>query len=93
MSRITYLPYSSDLLTSIFPSSFEVHSDLIPPLNHQRRHLFRDCLPTILGPDWPRVEIPAQVAAAFFGAVNVFLFVMPLTKPPIGADSYTSLPY
>ncbi|KIM37300.1 hypothetical protein M413DRAFT_448598 [Hebeloma cylindrosporum] len=44
-------------------------------------------------PDWPRVGIPAQAAAAFFGAVNVFLFVVPLTKPPVGADPYTSLPY
>jgi len=44
-------------------------------------------------PDWPRVGIPAQVAARFFGAVNVFLFVVPLTNPPIGADPYTSLPY
>jgi hypothetical protein len=44
-------------------------------------------------PDWPRVGIPAQAAAGFFGAVNVFLFVVPLTKPPAGADPYTSLPY
>ena len=43
-------------------------------------------------PDWPLVGIPAQAAAGFFGAVNVFLFVVPLTKPPVGADPYTSLP-
>ena len=43
--------------------------------------------------DWSRVGIPAQAAAGFFGAVNVFLFVVPLTKPPVGADPHTSLPY
>ena len=125
--------------SSIYSFSVEVHSDLIPPLNHQRRNFFRDRLsrlPTVvigwtyhdhvshrrhflyvvrLGlplphaarasdqlwaprptppyPDWPRVGIPAQTAAGFFGAVNVFLFVVPLTKPPVGADPHTSLPY
>ncbi|KAF9549605.1 hypothetical protein CPC08DRAFT_648141, partial [Agrocybe pediades] len=29
----------------------------------------------------------------FFGAVNVFLFIVPLTSPPEGAEPYESLPY
>ena len=44
-------------------------------------------------PDWPRVRPPALVAASFFGAVNVFLFVVPFIRPPAGADPYTTLPY
>ncbi|KAG6915813.1 hypothetical protein DXG01_009687 [Tephrocybe rancida] len=44
-------------------------------------------------PDWPRVGIPAQLAAAFFGAANTFLFIVPLTKPPPGGEPYHSLPY
>ncbi|KAG6853729.1 hypothetical protein C0991_001967 [Blastosporella zonata] len=44
-------------------------------------------------PDWPKVGILAQLAAAFFGAANTFLFVVPLTKPPPGAEPYVSLPY
>ncbi|KAF8193443.1 high affinity methionine permease [Pholiota molesta] len=44
-------------------------------------------------PDWPRVPLPSLLAALFFGAVNVFLFVVPLTRPPPGDAPYTSLPY
>ncbi|TFK34255.1 high affinity methionine permease [Crucibulum laeve] len=44
-------------------------------------------------PDWPRVGIFAQIAAGFFGAANVFLFIVPLTKPPAGGEPYVSLPY
>ncbi|KIK58841.1 hypothetical protein GYMLUDRAFT_45139 [Collybiopsis luxurians FD-317 M1] len=43
--------------------------------------------------DWPTVGPWALGAAAFFGAANVFLFVVPLTKPPAGAEPYVSLPY
>ncbi|KAF9483255.1 high affinity methionine permease [Pholiota conissans] len=43
--------------------------------------------------DWTRVSLPALIAAAFFGAVNVFLFVVPLTAPPPSAEPYTTMPY
>ncbi|TFK24801.1 high affinity methionine permease [Coprinopsis marcescibilis] len=44
-------------------------------------------------PDWIRPSNVALVAAAFFGAVNVFLFVVPLTPPPSVAEPYKELPY
>lgn len=44
-------------------------------------------------PDWAKVSLPAQLAAAFFGAANTFLFIVPLTKPPPGGEPYISLPY
>ncbi|KAJ3516055.1 hypothetical protein NLJ89_g1363 [Agrocybe chaxingu] len=44
-------------------------------------------------PDWPTVNLFGLIAAAFFGAVNVFLFVVPLTTPPEGAEPYVDLPY
>ncbi|KIJ25570.1 hypothetical protein M422DRAFT_33663 [Sphaerobolus stellatus SS14] len=44
-------------------------------------------------PNWPRVSLPALLAAAFFGAANVFLFIVPLIRPPPGAEPYVSLPY
>ncbi|PPQ71257.1 hypothetical protein CVT24_009511 [Panaeolus cyanescens] len=44
-------------------------------------------------PDWPRVPLFGLIAAGFFGAVNVFLFIVPLTPPPAGAEPYKSLPY
>ncbi|KAF9048972.1 high affinity methionine permease [Panaeolus papilionaceus] len=44
-------------------------------------------------PDWPRVPLFGLIAAFFFGAVNVFLFIVPLTPPPPGAQPYRSLPY
>ncbi|KAF5381824.1 hypothetical protein D9757_008314 [Collybiopsis confluens] len=44
-------------------------------------------------PDWPSVNRWALAAAALFGAANVFLFIVPLTKPPPGAEPYVSLPY
>ncbi|KAF8987989.1 high affinity methionine permease [Cyathus striatus] len=44
-------------------------------------------------PDWPKVGLPAQIAAGFFGAANVFLFIVPLTPPPAFAEPYKSLPY
>ncbi|KAJ2926324.1 hypothetical protein H1R20_g10773, partial [Candolleomyces eurysporus] len=43
--------------------------------------------------DWPRVGIFGLVAAGFFGAFNVFLFIVPLTTPPVGAEPYIDLPY
>lgn len=43
--------------------------------------------------DWPRVGVPALFAAAFFGAANVFLFIVPFIKPPAIAEPYVSLPY
>ena len=36
---------------------------------------------------------PALVTAFFFGAVNVFLFIVPFIRPPAGADPYMTLPY
>lgn len=44
-------------------------------------------------PDWPKIGIPALIASGFFGAANVFLFIVPLTKPPLGGEPYASLPY
>jgi len=43
--------------------------------------------------DWKPVSTPAVVAAAFFGVANVFLFIVPLTRPPAGTETYISLPY
>ncbi|KAG5643288.1 hypothetical protein DXG03_001255 [Asterophora parasitica] len=43
--------------------------------------------------DWAKPGVFALGAAAFFGAANVFLFIVPLTKPPPGGDPYKSLPY
>ncbi|KIY73695.1 high affinity methionine permease [Cylindrobasidium torrendii FP15055 ss-10] len=43
--------------------------------------------------DWPRISIWAVLAAAFFGAANVFLFIVPLTPPPPGGEPYVDLPY
>lgn len=43
--------------------------------------------------DWPQQNIPVLIAAFFFGAVNVFLFIVPLTPPPVGSEPYVSLPY
>ena len=42
---------------------------------------------------WVTISAPAQLAAAFFGAANVFLFVFPLVPPLAGHQPYTSLPY
>ncbi|KAF8887845.1 high affinity methionine permease [Gymnopilus junonius] len=46
-------------------------------------------------PLWPKelLTIPAVCAAFFFGAANVFLFIVPLIRPPAGAQPYNSLPY
>ncbi|KAG5651622.1 hypothetical protein H0H81_008027, partial [Sphagnurus paluster] len=44
-------------------------------------------------PDWPKVPLPALLAATFFGAANTFLFIVPLTRPPPGAEPYVTLPY
>ena len=44
-------------------------------------------------PKWTKVSIPALIAATFFGAANVFLFIVPLTRPPEGAEPYINLPY
>lgn len=43
--------------------------------------------------DWPRQNLFVLAAAAFFGAVNVFLFIVPLTPPPAAAEPYESMPY
>ncbi|KIK53749.1 hypothetical protein GYMLUDRAFT_49186 [Collybiopsis luxurians FD-317 M1] len=50
---------------------------------------------TLLRPydDWSSVNRWALAAAAFFGSANVFLVVVPLTRPPAGAEPYQSLPY
>ncbi|KAF8718951.1 hypothetical protein AX14_011629 [Amanita brunnescens Koide BX004] len=42
---------------------------------------------------WLTISIPAQLAATFFGAANVFLFVFPFVPPPAGQQPYTSMPY
>ncbi|KAF9552199.1 hypothetical protein CPC08DRAFT_768479 [Agrocybe pediades] len=44
-------------------------------------------------PGWPLTRVWSLVCATFFGAVNVFLFIVPLTSPPEGAEPYESLPY
>ncbi|KAG6901145.1 hypothetical protein C0995_016511 [Termitomyces sp. Mi166 len=44
-------------------------------------------------PDWPRVGTSVLLAVAFFGTANIFLFVIPLTKPPLGEEPYVSMPY
>jgi amino acid transporter len=43
--------------------------------------------------DWKKPGWFACFAAFFFGAVNVFLFVVPLTPPPPGGEPYQSMPY
>ncbi|TBU22810.1 high affinity methionine permease [Dichomitus squalens] len=44
-------------------------------------------------PDWIRPSPFAVGAAAFFGAANVFLFVVPFIRPPAGDSPYKHLPY
>ncbi|KAF9552197.1 high affinity methionine permease [Agrocybe pediades] len=44
-------------------------------------------------PCWPLTRAWSLACATIFGAVNVFLFVVPLTSPPEGAEPYESLPY
>ncbi|KAM5539761.1 hypothetical protein V8D89_006574 [Ganoderma adspersum] len=44
-------------------------------------------------PDWTRPSPFAVGAAAFFGAANVFLFVVPFIRPPPGGEPYVHLPY
>ena len=39
------------------------------------------------------MSVPTHLAAAFFGAANVFLFVVPFVPPPAGGEPYTKLPY
>ncbi|BEI82026.1 hypothetical protein CcaverHIS002_0211860 [Cutaneotrichosporon cavernicola] len=43
--------------------------------------------------DWKTPGWPAVVAAAFFGAANVFLLVVPFTPPPPGGEPYATMPY
>ena len=43
--------------------------------------------------DWTRPSPFAVGAAAFFGAANVFLFVVPFVRPPPGGEPYIHLPY
>ncbi len=43
--------------------------------------------------DWKKPGWAAVAAAAFFGAANVFLFIVPLTPPPAGGEPYTTMPY
>lgn len=43
--------------------------------------------------DWRKPGWPAVAAAAFFGAANVFLFIVPLTPPPPGGEPYKTMPY
>jgi hypothetical protein len=43
--------------------------------------------------DWVKPHWAAVVAAFFFGAANVFLFVVPFIKPIPSAEPYTTMPY
>lgn len=43
--------------------------------------------------DWKTPGLPASCAAAFFGAANVFLFIVPFTRPPPGGEPYHTMPY
>lgn len=43
--------------------------------------------------DWPKQNIFVLATAAFFGAANVFLFIVPLTPPPATAEPYKTMPY
>ncbi|KAF4571205.1 hypothetical protein EYR36_008534 [Pleurotus pulmonarius] len=43
--------------------------------------------------DWPKVDPWTLIAAAFFGAANIFLVVVPFIPPPPGAEPYIELPY
>ncbi|KAJ8473637.1 hypothetical protein ONZ45_g16219 [Pleurotus djamor] len=43
--------------------------------------------------NWTQVHWLSIVAAAFFGAANIFLAIVPFTKPPPGAEPYLELPY
>lgn len=42
---------------------------------------------------WRTISVWGVASAGFFGAANVFLFVVPLIKPPEGAEPYEDLPY
>lgn len=44
-------------------------------------------------PDWPKIPLWGLIVSGFFGAANVFLFVVPFIPPPEGSDPYESLPY
>ncbi|PPQ92638.1 hypothetical protein CVT25_007717 [Psilocybe cyanescens] len=44
-------------------------------------------------PDWPLSSLPSLIAPIFFGGMNVFLFIVPLIRPPVTAERYVSLPY
>ncbi|TXT11271.1 hypothetical protein VHUM_02022 [Vanrija humicola] len=41
----------------------------------------------------PRPNVWATLASGFFGLANVFLFIVPFTKPPKGGEPYKTLPY
>ncbi|GMK59031.1 hypothetical protein CspeluHIS016_0700460 [Cutaneotrichosporon spelunceum] len=43
--------------------------------------------------DWVTPGRAAVTAAAFFGAANVFLVVVPFTRPPVGGEPYVTMPY
>jgi len=43
--------------------------------------------------DWVKPGWPAVCASAFFGAANVFLFVVPFVPPPPGGEPYHTMPY
>lgn len=43
--------------------------------------------------DWPKVDPWTLIAAAFFGAANIFLVIVPFIPPPPGAEPYVELPY
>lgn len=43
--------------------------------------------------DWRKPGWAAVLASAFFGAANVFLFVVPFIPPPKGGEPYKTMPY
>ncbi|KAG5644910.1 hypothetical protein DXG03_007462 [Asterophora parasitica] len=43
--------------------------------------------------DWPHVGTGAQLSAAAFGLANIFLFIVPLMRPPPNGEPYEHLPY
>lgn len=42
---------------------------------------------------WHHLSTTTLICTTFFGVANVFLFIAPLVKPPLGAEPYESLPY
>ncbi|KAF9446972.1 high affinity methionine permease [Macrolepiota fuliginosa MF-IS2] len=53
------------------------------PLHTSEGHQYR----------WHNLSFITLASTAFFGIANLFLFIVPLTKPPPGAEPYEHLPY